>query len=332
MGIAGRVLAIAVLLAQFYHISSNIPEYEKLGMDVILKIQGYRSAPLDVFMKIGSIFGFEFFFVLVPLLSWWGQDRQRKLGSTLFILLLGILFYVSILKIAFSRPRPFVINTLIKEFETAGKIEFSYPSGHACAASAFFFLATHMQSAVYWVIATLIAIYTVFSRVYFGVHYPHDIVAGVICGLLFLITFNALEQLLSSDGDKSKHKLFNLSNVFSISTLLAMAIVNLVLDSSLKAQQAGIAFAPYCLAGYLLSRPFVPKFCCESVKLRTFRVLFGVPMILSCYPLYVIAGGLKPLVAIWPGLWIFWLAPIAFQKLGLVSITPSQNWQENKLS
>jgi len=346
MTVAVRLLAVSLLVVLFYYISSNILAFEKAGMDHIMWIQGMRSTEMDLVMRVGTVFGFEFFFVLVPLLAWWGDNKHQKLGASLFTLLLLVLFCVSLLKATFTRPRPFVINTSIADPNHADKIEFSYPSGHAWASTSFFFIAKSMQGAVYWLAAVVISAFTLFSRVYFGVHYPHDLAAGITCGIILLILFTFAERFLehlfshsdsfihveasSTFSEKksflSAHKkkqLFNLPNAAAIVLLVVSAAVNYTMDEAIKSKQQGIIFVPFCLLGFILCRPFIPHMRCESLKFRLIRLFVGVPIIFSLYFIYRLGGpAMRPIVATFVGGWLFCVAPIVFMKLKLVQPPP----------
>jgi undecaprenyl-diphosphatase len=110
---------------------------------------------------------------------------HRRLAGQLWQLALVILLaHVTVdlvLKPAVARGRPF---DAIEAVRVVGPrpVTLSFPSGHAASAFAGAFVTTLMVRrgrAALWALAALIAL----SRIYIGVHYPIDVVAGALVGL-----------------------------------------------------------------------------------------------------------------------------------------------------
>lgn len=132
----------------------------------------------------------------------WFFNIVTRLGSTLFMFVLSVLLYmggrrregmlmlasimfgtliVLPLKLAVPRPRPYVsIPSAIVFGREAGS---SFPSGHTVRIFAFALVASKLRprlSLPFYSLACLVA----FSRIYTGQHYPLDILAGIVIGLL----------------------------------------------------------------------------------------------------------------------------------------------------
>ncbi len=126
--------------------------------------------------------------VLVPVAVGLGliaaaAHRPRR-GAALIVAILGAIVIQNVDKALVDRPRP-----PVGELERVSGT--SFPSGHATESSAFFIaLAIGLLTGVAgrWArlliaAATLVIIAAVgASRVYLGVHYPTDVIAGVVLG------------------------------------------------------------------------------------------------------------------------------------------------------
>lgn len=88
-----------------------------------------------------------------------------------------------ILKNLIRRVRPYDVNTAITLL-ISKPIDFSFPSGHTAvsfAAVTSLFLA---REKMLWKPALLLAVLIAFSRMYLYVHYPTDILGGILVGIL----------------------------------------------------------------------------------------------------------------------------------------------------
>lgn len=88
-----------------------------------------------------------------------------------------------ILKPIVARIRPYSINKTVQLLVTPLK-DYSFPSGHTAASfasvSALYFAGRKRMAAGALIVSVLIA----FSRMYLYVHYPTDVLGGLIIGLL----------------------------------------------------------------------------------------------------------------------------------------------------
>lgn len=123
--------------------------------------------------------------VAVSALFLWLYDYKQS-ATLLLVTTLGGLLLNDVLKLGFDRARP-------QFFDWGTHVSSSsFPSGHAMSAAVVYptvaYLATRLQKTHRGRFATMFAAATMvvlisFSRVYLGVHYPSDVLAGVIVGL-----------------------------------------------------------------------------------------------------------------------------------------------------
>lgn len=109
--------------------------------------------------------------------------------------LLSVL-YVGIIKIIIARPRPLV--ALIKI-----PITHSFPSGHTLSAMVFYTLMCYILTLkskevvrnLYMILFTVIIFLVGLSRIYLGVHFFSDVMAGLLFGIVFVLMFiNIIEK------------------------------------------------------------------------------------------------------------------------------------------
>ena len=110
--------------------------------------------------------------------------KTRKVGiMSGAALLLSLLINNNLIKNIVQRPRPFVTFTDLQIIIPTPS-EFSFPSGHTSssfAAAAVFY--RHLPKRL-GIPSVVLAGLIGFSRLYVGVHYPTDVIAGVVMGIL----------------------------------------------------------------------------------------------------------------------------------------------------
>jgi len=152
---------------------------------ILLYIQNHiRADFMDSFWKAVTFLGNGgWFWIVLAVLLLFMAGTRRAGFCALLAMAMGFLITNLLLKNLVGRIRPYdVISGLVPLI--GRQSDASFPSGHACAsfASAFVYLRTAPKK---WGIAALVlAVLISFSRLYVGVHYPSDVIAGMLAGIL----------------------------------------------------------------------------------------------------------------------------------------------------
>jgi membrane-associated phospholipid phosphatase len=169
-----------------------------LDINILLNIHHFANPALDrLMLSITSLGDPEFVVIIIVVSAGW-LLWQRRLSEVKILILActGALVLNQGMKIIFSRPRPTLWPSLLHE------TSFGFPSGHAIGSIVLYGLLAYFY-AVYrphhakgiYLLSILFIGLIGFSRLYLGVHYPTDIIAGYITGWLWLMVCIGLLKL-----------------------------------------------------------------------------------------------------------------------------------------
>lgn len=144
----------------------------------------FRSAWLDVLMPLITSLGNAGAIWIVLALCMLISKKYRKAGiAVCYALVLDVIICNVILKPMVARIRPYDINTAI-QLLIHRPTDFSFPSGHT-AASFSAVSALYFSRQRIWIPSLILAVLIAFSRLYLYVHYPSDVLAGILLGCIF---------------------------------------------------------------------------------------------------------------------------------------------------
>jgi undecaprenyl-diphosphatase len=183
---SGVAFTVAFLIVTALVISKTTQNFDaQLALAINGAVFGETFTAAMVFF---SEYGREYFWIsIVGIMMVFGKRETKLLALELAALFIVGIFVGEILKSVIYRPRPFeVLSDIIARVPLDRNS--SYPSGHALIVSigAFFCLAKFKRRSVA-LLLTLEAALVCYSRVYVGVHYPLDIVAGILVGMTIMI-------------------------------------------------------------------------------------------------------------------------------------------------
>ena len=159
------------------------------GLDLILAIQQVHGPVLDgIFRAITFMGEEEFYLILLPVVLWCVDFGLGARLGALFLLSTYINFD---LKVLFQQPRPFDLDPSVKLSSAEG---YGLPSGHSQSAIVVWgSIAAWARQKWFWVAAIGLTMLIGFSRVYLGVHFPTDVLAGWAIGAVLLVVCLAVQ-------------------------------------------------------------------------------------------------------------------------------------------
>jgi undecaprenyl-diphosphatase len=152
---------------------------------ILLAIHTWSSPVLDGVFWVSHLLGTAWFCIpLVLAAALWNHRRGERAEAWLWIALgLSTFLLQEWLKLVVARPRPALWPRLVDV------IGLSFPSGHALASATFFPLLARARALTHegraaraYAAAVLLALFVGFGRLYLGVHWPSDVLAGWAIG------------------------------------------------------------------------------------------------------------------------------------------------------
>lgn len=180
-----------------------------LDGEILLWIQMYlRNEVLTPVLTFITHLGDKGLFWIVLSLLLLIKKSTRKTGVlSLLSLLITFLIVNVCMKNGFARIRPYeTLTDLLLLIEKQS--DFSFPSGHSASSFASAVVLFKRLPKRYGIPILILAVLIAFSRIYMGVHYPTDILAGILIGsivaLLIVYVNKRIEKkkIMTNNGKK----------------------------------------------------------------------------------------------------------------------------------
>lgn len=188
-----KIVILAISLSVFIFLlinvlSDNISDFDTSIYNVIMSL---KSDFMTFIMKAITRFGDAETLILIAIICLI-FIKSKKISGSIAINLASVGLMNYILKKIIQRPRPPL------EFRMVEESSFSFPSGHAMASMAFYgliiyFINKNMKNnklkKVICIILSILIFLIGMSRIYLGVHYASDVIAGFAISMVYLILY-----------------------------------------------------------------------------------------------------------------------------------------------
>ncbi|GAA4295226.1 phosphatase PAP2 family protein [Nibribacter koreensis] len=195
------------LLSQLVENVVNSEATKAMDIQVTAFFFDMRSAELSLFLyaftHLGNVYGVTAMTLLAGIFLYVKRMYQHLVA--LIISVLGSGITMDVLKTYFSRERPLDVAFYVPENS------FSFPSGHAASAMALVGLLAyfcllevkHQRAKILLFLMGLLYVLLIgISRIYLGVHFLTDVVAGFLLGLLWVVMAVGVLEYLAIDRVK----------------------------------------------------------------------------------------------------------------------------------
>lgn len=187
-----RWIIVVFCLVLFCFILDNVldKEIERFDNSIYNLISKIINEPITIILKIITTIGAAYVIIPICIISiiYFGKKKE---SIYILVNLITIFFSNQLLKRIVERPRP-------EGYRIVEELGFSFPSGHSMVSMAFygFFIYLIYKKAknkyIKWISISLITILIALigiSRIYLGVHYASDVIAGFLLSIAYLGLF-----------------------------------------------------------------------------------------------------------------------------------------------
>ncbi len=183
-------------------------------MFILLFFQNIRNPFMTFLANLISFLGEVPIPMLFTLLLFWCISKKK--GIAFICSIFAAIDSMQIIKCIARHPRPFTVYPeMIKPLRISTATGYSFPSGHSTTSGIFYGLLIKMyKSTILRAISIALIILVPISRLYLGVHWPIDVIAGTLLGLL--VAFVLPNQFI---------RLYERKKAFTIFAILAGIIL-----------------------------------------------------------------------------------------------------------
>jgi undecaprenyl-diphosphatase len=198
-------LAVAIgALVFFGWLADEVLEGETRHFDDVTRatVHTIASPALTTAMRGISFLGSTLFLTAATIfvVLWFVLRKWGREAGLFAITMIGASLLNTTLKLAFKRPRP------VPFFNLTAPQTYSFPSGHSLASCCFFaglaaILSGRVKSrrarTIIWLCGATMFLLIGLSRIYLGVHYTTDVIAGFAAALIWILVVRFVELQLA---------------------------------------------------------------------------------------------------------------------------------------
>ena len=191
--------------------------YSTFEQNIIISIQNSIMFLAPFFKQVGLLCGSDMFMIIILILYLIYDKKLAKIIAMSYTLSSALTGFI---KNLVARQRPFQVNSQIQCVQSPGEHmnifsdhhkappkalhnthhhSYSFPSGHSSSGASFYgSIANYVRNKYITIICAVLIVLIGFSRIFLGVHFPSDVIAGIILGLLCVFFVSYLFEKFDS--------------------------------------------------------------------------------------------------------------------------------------
>lgn len=198
--ILASLVVSGLALFLFAWLGNEVLQGDTRAFDLAIRtwIHRFASPGMTSAMKAISLLGYDVLIAeLLVAFAAFAWLRWQRAAVWLAVAMAGALALDMTLKYAYHRTRP-------TAFFGVAPHSYSFPSGHALCSFCFYGVMAGLLSArtkslawrlAIWIFAAVLVIAIGLSRIYLGVHYPSDVIAGYLAAAVWVGTVIVLDHV-----------------------------------------------------------------------------------------------------------------------------------------
>ncbi len=283
-------------------------------MEIIKFIQSFASPFLDNFFQAITMLGEEYFYIVMLALVFWCIDKRYGYKLSFAFLFSGVVNGVA--KSLVNAPRPVGVEG-IRSLRVETATGTSFPSGHTQNVTSFLVsLMKKLRRGWAYAAGIFLILLVAVSRLYLGVHWPIDVLGGIVFGTLCVF----IADFVFEYAERKKIRWMSLLLLIPV-----LAVAYIWRDSADLVKTIG-TFSGF-LIGYSVESSFIRFDTQASFLKQAVKFVLGMAVVLALkeglkllFPQTAVFDFLRYLIL---GIWITVGAPAVFNLVRLTGIQAS---------